>query len=131
MKAKEYFTDVELNCNCNCGALPSQLLVDKITAGRIIYKKSIFVTSCARCKPYNDKIGGASLSHHLTYYDEKADAIDFYGEGGKNDIPLLISIFYNLGFKTMGIIDQEKGILHADLRSLENYENKDGLWLIY
>lgn len=125
---RKYFTDDELNCNCGCGAMPSDRLIEKLYAVRILYNKKIFVTSCARCLSYNKKIGGAKLSYHITDYKDKATAIDFRGEGGKNDIPLLISILYSMGFKTIGIIDQDKGIIHADLRPLDN---KDGLWLRY
>lgn len=59
------FSRKELDCNCGCGFIPTQETIDAIQSLRDAWKKPMTITSAARCKKYNGKIGGAEKSQHV------------------------------------------------------------------
>ncbi len=65
MKIKQYFKDSELQCPCGCGLMPDRRSILMLYAIRLIYNDPIKINSGARCKVYNQYIGGAPKSKHL------------------------------------------------------------------
>lgn len=59
------FSRKELDCNCGCGMIPQQSTIDSLQALRQLWGKPLKITSAARCKTYNAKIGGAPNSQHV------------------------------------------------------------------
>jgi uncharacterized protein YcbK (DUF882 family) len=67
-----YFTTEEFTCPCECGFGSKEKdidenLIDSLNMMRMLYGKPMVVTSGARCKDYNLKIGGVSDSAHLPH----------------------------------------------------------------
>lgn len=119
MYPTEFFTNKELNCNCGCGLLPPQEFVNKLYAIRLICGFPLPVTSCARCKTYNPKIGGKEGSAHLPEWDREGL---FKGKGGCGvDITIpkkevqkrlrLVEVAKQFGFKGFGFAET---FIHMD-----------------
>lgn len=66
MRIYEYFTDAELTCKCGCGLMPHRKSIERLYALRILLASPLIVTSGARCTKYNDEVGGAKSSAHLS-----------------------------------------------------------------
>lgn len=61
-----YFGRTELACKCGCGKLELDIrFAAALPALRLAWGGSLGLTSCCRCKPHNDKIGGHPRSLHL------------------------------------------------------------------
>jgi len=62
----ENFSRKEFACRCGCGFDKISLcLVHRLQVVRDIFGLPIIINSGCRCKEYNKKVGGASLSVHL------------------------------------------------------------------
>lgn len=62
----KYFTDKELMCKCGCGTLNvNPVFLEALELTRSEYGKPMMVTSGARCKAHNKKVGGAANSYHI------------------------------------------------------------------
>ncbi len=112
MRVDKYFEDTELNCKCGCGLQPSEKAFDALTAFRRHYERPVTVTSGARCKAHNEKVGGKARSRHLTH----RDAFDIKLSGGKNDIPRAYYIAWLCGFRGIATVDFNNAVLHIDMR---------------
>lgn len=79
--------------------------MNKLQALREAYGKVLFVTSGARCKAWNKKVGGAPSSQHLT-----GNAADLEPQD-RGDLELLASLAEKVG---MGGIGVAKAFIHVD-----------------
>ena len=69
--------DTKLACSCGCGfTVTDPAVFIMLENVRAYFGRPITITSGARCKEHNDKIGGASKSQHLT-----GKAVDFVVDG--------------------------------------------------
>lgn len=77
------FTEAELACRCGCHRLnyDDNFLV-LLQAFRLIYKKTLIVTSGCRCLQHNKNVGGVSTSLHQCQ-TKKASACDVTGTNAK------------------------------------------------
>lgn len=81
------FTLKEARCKCGCSVIMLQITtLDSLHKVRSEYGKSIIVTSWARCKDWNAKVGGKADSYHLN-----GKAVDIK-PGNSNDIDILETI---------------------------------------
>jgi hypothetical protein len=77
-----YFTTEEFECPCECGFGSKEKdidenLIESLNMIRILYGKPMVVTSGARCKGYNTKIGGLPYSAHLPHpFTTQCRAVD-------------------------------------------------------
>lgn len=105
----EYFLDKELECKCGCGLTISKELRDKLNKARERSNGVKFIiTSGARCKNHNTRIGGVSDSAHIyglavdiAYYNSQQS---FY----------IIKSLLDVGFQRIGI-NFEKSFIHCDI----------------
>jgi uncharacterized protein YcbK (DUF882 family) len=65
MERRNFFTSKETQCKCGCGLDITYRLRDKLNYLRQLYGGPIHVTSGARCKTYNSKVGGVPKSRHI------------------------------------------------------------------
>ena len=107
MKIPELFKDSELVCPCGCGMLPVQSSTNKLYALRLIYNKPIQITSGARCRNYNKRIGGAESSLHTQgkAFDMAIPPADEWE---------VVRIAQSVGFKGIGINNNK--FIHVDDR---------------
>lgn len=111
--ATRNFTDAELRCQCGCGAInPNPLfdvLMDKVQELRVLYGKSLKVTSGYRCPKHplearKNKAGQHSIA-----------AIDLSVSRGEAHEVLRIALL--LGFTGIGVNQKGNGrFIHLDLR---------------
>lgn len=83
----QYFKPQELACKCGCGKLPALSFCQTLDHIRWAWGKPIYVTSGARCKEYNEMVGGAENSSHV-----RGIGVDLV-----RDERLLEYLFANLG----------------------------------
>jgi uncharacterized protein YcbK (DUF882 family) len=98
--------------------MPSRVPINRLVALREEFGKPMIITSGVRCDRHNKKIGGARNSYHLAgaAFDVKLPS--------KNDLPEFIYLAYKNGFKGIGVINQDRGIIHIDCR-------EKGVWIKY
>lgn len=101
------FTAAELECKCGCGMLPKAELISRLQALRDIWGKPMTITSGARCKNHNTKVGGAPASKHV-----EGIAVDVACTNGMERYKLL-RLAYHVGFTGIGLHPQ---FLHLDIR---------------
>jgi len=104
------FSNKELSCSCGCGLMPSRVPMARLIMLRERFGKPMVITSGARCEKHNNKVGGAKSSYHL------AGAAFDVRLPNKNDLPEFISLAYKNGFRGIGVINQDKGVIHIDCR---------------
>lgn len=73
-----YFKESEFACKCGCGfgSTLGDISIELLTCLekiREVVKEPIYITSACRCKKHNTKVGGKSLSKHLT-----GEAVDIF-----------------------------------------------------
>lgn len=117
VRIDKYFDSAEVACKCGCGIMPTEDAIDALTALRKLYGKPITITSGARCKYHNNKVGGAENSRH---YKNK-DAFDVIIKGGMKDIPYFSYRAWQCGFRAIVPINAGAGNLHIDMQSDSNY----------
>lgn len=105
-----HFSASEVECKCGCGMLPRMDFMEKVETLRILYGKTLKVTSAARCPEYNAKVSGTGRTGpHTT-----GRAIDFGVERG--DAYKLLALALSMPHFT-GIGVNQKGpsrFLHLD-----------------
>ena len=60
----QFFSEAEMACRCNCGALPDAAFMVWLEQVRQVYGKPMVVTSGARCEAHNRIVGGEQNSAH-------------------------------------------------------------------
>lgn len=104
-----HFKDKELCCKCGCGMLPQLDFIEKIERLRIIFGKSLRVTSAARCPDYNARVSSTGRTGpHTT-----GRAIDIAVD--RKTAFDLLELSFQFGFTGIGV--QQKGggrFLHLD-----------------
>tara|TARA_R110000787_G_scaffold32677_3_gene86329 strand:+ start:636 stop:1049 length:414 start_codon:yes stop_codon:yes gene_type:complete len=117
-KISKHFSESEFACKCGCNSevIVSRDLLDLLEGLRVSLGEAILVTSGARCKSHNIKVGGATSSWHvprnytlyasdITYWDSK--------KRGKMDILKLYVLADGFGASGLGLYD---GRIHIDQR---------------
>ena len=83
MKLSEHFdTDIDTRFKCRCCGkfIHNQHLINELEIVRAVWGKPIHIISGTRCHAYNEQVGGAKESRHLTgeAADIKVEDIDPY-----------------------------------------------------
>lgn len=111
------FTTEEFQCACQCGFGSEESdidenLIEYLNIVRMLYGKPMVVTSGARCKAYNTKIGGLSNSAHLPHdLTGQCRAVDIYVKSGQERFEL-VSLALKVGFTRLGVAPD---FLHLDV----------------
>ena len=114
---KSKFTNYEFKCKCGCdfGTMEKDIdpnLINRLNMIRILYGKPMVVTSGARCKEYNAKIGGLPDSAHLRHASTRqCRAVDIYVNNGFDRYDL-IQLALHVGFTRFGLATD---FLHLDV----------------
>ncbi len=114
---KSYFSTGEFECPCDCGFGKHQEdieedLIDRLNMMRILYGKSMVVTSGARCEEYNASIGGVAHSAHLPHpVHGRCRAVDILVRNGQERLQL-IDLARMVGIERIGIAPN---FLHFDV----------------
>ena len=114
-----YFTTKEFTCPCGCGFGSqeehiSEKLIRYLNEVRILFNQPMTVTSGARCKIYNESIGGKPNSAHLPNpLTHQCEAVDISLIGG-NQRYMLMKLGIYSGFRRLGIA---KDFIHFDVSS--------------
>jgi len=66
-------------CRCGCGLLPNRESVERLYIVRMIVKRTMIVSSAARCLKHNKKVKGAQGSIHLLPGIRKGDSAEWGG----------------------------------------------------
>lgn len=102
-----YFKDEEFECQCHeCGMNVSDDLKHMLDNARHHAGIPFIITSGARCKKHNKKIGGSLNSSHM-----KGLAVDIKAESSRGRATIISSLL-NAGFTRIGISDS---FVHADI----------------
>lgn len=107
------FSSYEFVCPCGCGTKKMSIaFLKRLQAARTIYGDSMIPTSGARCKEYNEEIGGSSDSTHVPEFnpDNQGHAADISCTNSRNRIKM-IDAFRAAGFNRIGIM---KNAIHVD-----------------
>lgn len=101
-----YFTNEELSCRCGCGFKVTPDFEKRLIELRKAYGKPMVVTSAARCKAHNTKVGGAPASQHVNglAVDIKATPAEAYE---------IAKLALQHGFTGIGVHPK---FIHLDLR---------------
>ena len=71
---QSHFTVSETMCKCGCEeSHVAQILLDRMEALRVKLGKPILISSGFRCPTWNERVGGAPLSGHIS-----GEAFDYY-----------------------------------------------------
>lgn len=111
------FTTGEFKCKCDCGfgEFPEHIdekLINRLNMMRMLFDEPMVVTSGARCKDYNDEIGGKPHSAHLPHVlTGQCRAVDIKVSNSV-DRAILLDLAARVGFKRIGIA---KDFLHFDV----------------
>lgn len=106
----KYTSHDEVVCKCGCGMLPTDKVLRLFDELRSKTKFSIPISSGARCREHNKKIGGAFNSAHT--FGEALDCI----VAGANAY-LVLKIALELGFTGIGI--SQKGLYSSRYMHLD------------
>ena len=117
-KVSKHFSESEFACKCGCGAevVVSRELVDLLEGMRVCLGVPLLITSGARCKSHNLKVGGASKSWHVprnhTLY---ASDITYWNPKKRDEMGILklYVLADRLGATGLGLY---KGRIHVDRR---------------
>ncbi len=105
---QSYFTTEEFECPCECGFGSEESdidenLIESINMMRMLYGQPMVVTSGARCKDYNTKIGGLPHSAHLPHpLTAQCRAVDISVRDSYGRFEL-IRIALNVDMKRIGL----------------------------
>lgn len=107
-----YFKPHETECSCCDENNMDQLTMSMLDAARNISGVAFVVTSGARCKKHNAKVGGVHSSAHLSDKEENkyAYAVDIKAEDSRMRFKILQGLIM-AGFTRIGI---SKTFIHAD-----------------
>lgn len=114
---KSYFTTEEFQCPCGCGFGSveediEQDLIDRLNMMRVLYGKSMVVTSGARCDEQNHAVGGVANSAHLPHpFTGRCRAVDILVRNGEERLQLL-DLARVMGIDRIGIAST---FLHFDV----------------
>lgn len=103
-----YFTDKELSCKCGCGMIVEKSLMEKLNKARELAGVSFVITSGARCKDHNRKVGGTPNSAHV-----RGMAADIAYTSSKVKFAILKGLFA-AGFNRIGD-NPKKSFIHCDI----------------
>lgn len=107
--ATKHFSDKELSCQCGCGfTIIDELFLEQLEMAREIAGIPFAITSGARCKDHNKKVGGVDGSAHT-----KGLAVDIAFKDSHACYVILDSL-YKAGFKRIGI-NFAKSFIHCDV----------------
>lgn len=109
------FSKKELECQCGCGMVPNQLLIDRLQQLRDVLGRPLKINSAARCAKHNSVIGGAKASKHVL-----GEAVDI-GITSGNEGYTIVKEAMKLGFNGIGVA---KTFIHLDVRT-----GTEVLWL--
>lgn len=117
-KLSKHFSQSEFECKCGCGCevIVSRDLLDLLEGMRVSLGEGILVTSGARCKSHNLKVGGSTNSWHvprnhtlfasdITYWNSR--------KRDKMDILKLYVLADRFGATGLGLYE---GRIHVDRR---------------
>lgn len=105
----KHFSDKELSCQCGCGfTITDELFLRRLESAREIAGIPFTITSGARCKEHNKKVGGVDSSAHT-----KGLAVDIAFKDSHCCYVILDSL-YKAGFKRIGI-NFAKSFIHCDV----------------
>ena len=103
-----YFSDSELNCRCGCGMTITKPLLDKLNKARELAGVPFAVTSGARCKEHNRKVGGTPNSAHT-----RGMAVDIAYQSSRAKFAIIKALL-GVGFVRIGD-NQKKSFIHCDI----------------
>lgn len=103
-----YFKDYETSCRCGCGMNITRQLLAKLNEAREIADAPFVITSGARCKEHNRKIGGNPNSAHT-----RGLAVDIACPSSQSRYAILKGL-YGAGFARIGY-NQAKNFFHCDI----------------
>lgn len=103
-----YFHPRETQCKCGCGLDIQPVLRAQLNMLRKAYGAPIRVTSGARCKAYNKKVGGVQNSYHILGL-----AADLLWDDNPNWRHKLMRHIMIQGFTGVGVYET---FVHVDLR---------------
>lgn len=115
----KHFSVQEMNCNCGCGYVPPKEFMDKLEQLREAWSKPLTITSAARCRTYNAKVGGVPDSKHVL-----GQAVDV--SLSNTERWALVKLAMELGWGGIGIANS---FIHLDIRPVSEariwiYSNK-------
>lgn len=114
--ASRNFKWSELDCKCGCKAnFISGKAIIALQKLRDIIGKPLVVNSAARCPAYNEKVGGAPNSFHISTRSRPSQAFDISKSHGLSDADF-VRYAKLVGFKGIGIYDT---FIHVDTRDYE------------
>lgn len=117
---KSYFTTGEFQCPCDCGFGSRQEdieedLIERLNAMRLLYGKSMVVTSGARCDEYNHAVGGVEDSAHLPHpITGRCRAVDILVRNSEERI-YLVDLARMMGIDRIGLADT---FVHLDVETV-------------
>lgn len=106
-----YFTKLEMQCRCGCGALPMVKFMRKLDTIRGLAGFPFIVSSGARCAAYNATVSGSAKDSPHTWLR----AADILIAGEKAYI--LVKLAISHGFTGIGVSqtgDVRKRFIHLD-----------------
>ena len=115
----KHFTEEEVNCNCGCRYVPPAHSLLRLEELREAWGKPIKLTSAARCRTHNAKVGGVPDSKHVL-----GEAYDILLPN--NQRWPFIQLAMQLGWGGIGVANS---FIHIDLRPVSEsriwiYSNK-------
>ncbi len=101
-----HFSRWEMECGCGCGLMNMEAdFLVMLEHLRVVYGRSITVTSGSRCPAYNEKVGGKPGSAHPDGY-----AVDMKCKNGWERLKL-VEAGQKAGFNRFGI---DEDFVHVD-----------------
>ena len=113
---QHFFDESEFLCHCGCGMSIDPELKDMLGVARHLAGCPFVVTSPARCKKDNKRVGGSTTSSHLGGW-----AVDIKCSGSPARSTILSSLVV-AGFKRIGL---STAFIHVDI----DPSKPDALWL--
>jgi hypothetical protein len=116
----KHFKKSEVDCNCQCGGMPSIAFMDKVETLRVMCNFPFNVGSCARCATHNANIGGAKKSDHIfdpmRPQDDERGAIDIKVHEFEYERRYkIVKYAIGLGFDVIEVCDAH---IHLGIRGL-------------
>ena len=117
-KISKHFSESEFACKCGCKTevVVSRDLLDLLEGMRVSLGEAILVTSGARCKSLNFKVGGATNSWHVPRNHTLFASDITYWNPDKRDKMGILKLYVladRLGATGLGLYD---GRIHVDRR---------------
>jgi len=129
-KISKHFSESEFACKCGCNTevIVSKDLLDLLEGMRVSLGVAIRITSGARCKSHNIKVGGASRSWHVPRNHTLYASDITYWDSKKRDEMGILKLYVladRLGASGIGLY---KGRIHVDCRPEKRARWTDSSW---